>query len=152
MTKKQVQGLTLDGLRGILPFAMVLVSIVLAWASLNSYLSLLSARVDTINERVGSVTESLDSIAKETRETKEEVIRLAVIIEGAQSRGQISLRTANVAVASPTPMPLPLVAFNNNQQAQPQPPVASQPTPVPTSEPQPTPEPTLVCLPVLGCI
>ena len=140
MTKKQItQGITLDGIRGLLPFAMVLISVVLAWASLNSYLSLLSARVDTINERVGSVSESLEGIAKETRETKEEVIRLSVIIEGAQSRGQISQRPATITKAAPTPIPtLPMFAFNNvNNPSNPEPEnKAPEPTPQPTPTPQ----------------
>lgn len=122
MTRKEIKGITLDGLRGILPFAMVLVSLVLAWASLNSYLSLLSARVDSINEKVGGLGNQLDKVEEETRLTKEEVIRLSVIIEGAQSRGQISGAFGSTGVGtlftslspslSPTPVtPLPLLTL-----------------------------------------
>lgn len=137
------QGITVDTLRGILPFIFLLATLIFAWTDLTSRLAISNERGEVTSEKVGNIENKVDDISNKQNDIRNELTRLATIIEGQRSISSSGNRVASVTSPSPTP----IAFFTTNEreivfspQSNPQP----QPTPVPTVEPEPNPTPSVV--------
>ena len=124
------QGITITSITGILPLVGILVAVLLAWATLSNQNA---SNTDKIND----INSDVQEVKSDTQETKEQVIKIATIIEEAQRRGQLGLaETRTIAVVStPTPPPPQFTTVESTVITQPQPTqtqtsTSSDPTPV----------------------
>lgn len=135
MTKEQ--GLTVASLKNVLPFATLLVAIVLAWTSLTSQIALLNERGQTTNDRLMNTGKKVDDLGEKQNEMSNELTRLATLLEEDRRLGSTgnSATFAVIPTFTPTPTPTPVTTIVNIAQADNSP--KPQPTPEPTSTPEP---------------
>lgn len=138
------KGITLGELKGILPFATLLVALVMAWASLNSSLALIHQKTETLNDKLNDSSVKIAALEAKQSEMTVQLTRLTTIIEGAQKNGQItfSSKDRKQLALAPTPTPTPVQVFLNLESNDNTKDDSANITPEPTNTPTPTPRPS----------
>lgn len=164
----------ISGMKTLLPFGAVLLSVGMAWGNLNGQLNLSNQKIDTIIAQNTSATNKLGDIESREQQMAIDIAKLQQVIADNQSKGLLSQKPVTSVPFSDqlainiTPIPTAMPAQNINvttnyaaQSAQTTPQNQSQSTPVPTptpgsqsqtptQNPTPTPQPaTGIILPVI---
>lgn len=154
MTKEE-RGITFSEIQRVLPFATLLIAVVMSWASLTSQNALQDERLTTQRDKLTALENKVDPM-------KEDVTKIKTIIENAQRNGQITYKPLNSSLAFQFPKTTPtpstgsaqnmtvVLGESSDESAQM---VAPNPTPEPLfPEPTETPKPIVDTEPVPGLL
>ncbi len=84
--------ITFAEIKGILPFGILLASIIISWASLTTQIALLNQRATTNEATASALANRVDAIDDKLDATSSQVIKLTTIIDSAQKKGEISMK------------------------------------------------------------
>ena len=131
LTEKPI---TLSAIKEILPFLVLLTTMVLSWGSLNTQLALLNQKMDSAVEQNDGFDTQLSSLNDKTQSIDVRLARIETIVQSAQAKGLLSVATpvSSNIIASARPN-LSLLATTSTTTTTKEP-IKEQatPTPIPT--------------------